>query len=90
MCYNFQYMPDRLRKAIANMDASFRSLVEAASIQAASVGLVYDQELIWQQGYGLVDSSDPSSYDHRCHTTTPATDRSHNVVVVVVGDQVSR
>lgn len=58
---NQRYMPDRLRKAIANMDASFRSLVEAASIQAASVGLVYDQELIWQQGYGLVDSSDPSS-----------------------------
>jgi hypothetical protein len=55
-------MPDRLRKAIANMDASFRSVVAAASIQAASVGLVYDQELVWQQGYGLVDSSDPSSY----------------------------
>lgn len=67
-------MPDRLRKAIANMDASFRSVVAAASIQAASVGLVYDQELVWQQGYGLIDSSDPSSYCHRSHTTTRATD----------------
>lgn len=69
-------MPDRLRKAIATMDSSFRSVVAAASIQAASVGLVYDQELVWQQGYGLIDSSDPSSYCHRSHTTTRATDRS--------------
>jgi hypothetical protein len=53
-------MPEQLREAIKKVDASFRAA--AQGVQAMSVGIVYDQELIWEQGYGLINTADPSSY----------------------------
>jgi hypothetical protein len=53
-------MPEQLREAIKKVDASFRAA--AQGVQAMSVGIVYDQELVWEQGYGLIDTADPSSY----------------------------
>jgi hypothetical protein len=65
------------------MDASIQEYMRAESITVASVGLVYDQELVWEKGYGLTDPSSPSSYVHVCalkpkreasltHTTHPS------------------
>lgn len=48
------------------MDASIQEYMRAESITVASVGLVYDQELVWEKGYGLTDPSSPSSYVHLC------------------------
>jgi hypothetical protein len=53
-------MPEQLREAIKKIDALFRKA--AQGVQAMSVGIVYDQELVWGQGYGLIDTADPSSY----------------------------
>ncbi len=57
-----QFMPERLRQAIKNISASFQTAAQANGVQALSVGIVYDQELVWEQGYGLIDPSNPSSY----------------------------
>ncbi|ELR11328.1 beta-lactamase [Acanthamoeba castellanii str. Neff] len=58
---NQRFMPERLREAIKNISASFQTAAQANGVQALSVGIVYDQELVWEQGYGLIDPSDPSS-----------------------------
>jgi CubicO group peptidase (beta-lactamase class C family) len=55
-------MPERLREAITSIDDSVRDAAHRFGAQSTSVGIVYDQELVWGKGYGLIDSSDPSSY----------------------------
>jgi CubicO group peptidase (beta-lactamase class C family) len=60
-----QFMPERLREAIRNISASLQAAVQTNGVQALSVGIVYDQELVWGQGYGLIDTADPSSYVRR-------------------------
>ena len=55
-------MPERLREAFKSIDASFRDAAQSGGVQSLSVGIVYDQELVWGQGYGLINPSDPSSY----------------------------
>jgi hypothetical protein len=59
-----QFLPERLREATKMMAASIQEYMRAESITVASVGLVYDQELVWEKGYGLTDPSSPSSYVH--------------------------
>ncbi|ELR16649.1 betalactamase [Acanthamoeba castellanii str. Neff] len=56
---NQRFMPEQLREAIKKIDAVYRTA--AQGVQAMSVGIVYDQELVWGQGYGLIDTADPSS-----------------------------
>ncbi len=65
---NVQYMPDRLKQALKSVDAMMRSALQARGITAASLGVVYDQELIWQQGYGRIDPA--SSYSYVLCSTT--------------------
>jgi len=57
---NAQFIPDRLKQALKSVDAMVRSALQARGITAASIGVVYDQELIWQQGYGRIEPA--SSY----------------------------
>jgi hypothetical protein len=56
-------MPDRLKQALKSVDAMMSSALQARGITAASLGVVYDQELIWQQGYGRIDPASSYSYD---------------------------
>jgi hypothetical protein len=44
------------------MPINLRKRRVGASMSAAAVGVVYDKELVWQQGYGLVDRTSPTSY----------------------------
>jgi hypothetical protein len=53
----FQFLPDRLKQAFKSVDAMMSSLVQQRDISAASLGVVYDQQMVWQQGYGLIDPS---------------------------------
>jgi hypothetical protein len=59
-----QYMPERLREATKKIDATIQEYMKVNSIHTAAVGVVYDQELIWEKGYGFIDSSTPSSCVH--------------------------
>jgi hypothetical protein len=54
-------MPERLREATKRIDRVIQEDMRANSIHVASVGVVYDQELVWEKGYGLIDPSSPSS-----------------------------
>jgi CubicO group peptidase (beta-lactamase class C family) len=54
-------IPAPIKAALEVLDQEVQAALSRVKDSAVSLGVVYDQELIWSKGYGLVDPSDPTS-----------------------------
>jgi len=58
---NKDYAPAILREAFDQVKVATQKLAQKLSVQSVSVGMVYDQELVWNYNLGSVVPNDPTT-----------------------------